>query len=175
MNVVLLHLVHGLLFSPLCVPASFDPFLTSKGLFTGHLGQHLHWYQEEELGLVARVMHMQPFSTKAGKSGHLDDQDTLSWLQLQGVHITHCCITSDKFCTTMYQHRITVSSYMCITIQARSHKILLGVVLKEMWTFSYCSHSANHSPGAVDKLIIYGVCIAYIHESIDHVKSFMNS
>ena len=50
--------------------------------------------------------------------------------------------------------------------QAYSQKILLGVLLKEMWTFSYCSHSANHSPREVDELIFYGVCIAHIHESL---------
>ena len=50
--------------------------------------------------------------------------------------------------------------------QARSQKILLGVLLKEMWTFSYCSHSTNHSPGAVDELIFYGACIAHIHEGL---------
>ena len=27
-------------------------------------------------------------------------------------------------------------------------KFCWGVLFKEMWTFSYCSHSANHSPGA---------------------------
>ena len=59
--------------------------------------------------------------------------------------------------------------------QAHSQKILLGVLLKEMymWTFSYCSHSANHSPGAVDELIFYGVCIVHIHEGL-HVNSLID-
>ena len=47
-----------------------------------------------------------------------------------------------------------------------ARKFYWGVLLKEMWTFSYCSHSANHSPGVVDELIFYGVCIAHIHEGL---------
>ena len=47
-----------------------------------------------------------------------------------------------------------------------ARKFYWGVLLKEMWTFSYCSNSANHSPGVIDELIYYGECIAHIHEGL---------
>ena len=51
-----------------------------------------------------------------------------------------------------------------VLVQARSQKILLGVILKEMWTFFYCSHLANHSPGVVYEHIFYGMYIAHIYD-----------
>ena len=59
-----------------------------------------------------------------------------------------------------------------------ARKFYWGVLLKEMWTFSYCSHSANHSPGAVDELIIILWCVhnphswGLVNPSIDHVYSW---
>ena len=32
-----------------------------------------------------------------------------------------------------------------------TRKFCWRILLKEMWTFSHCSHSANHSPRAVDE------------------------
>ena len=59
-------------------------------------------------------------------------------------------------------------SFLRIRSETRpvARKLCWGVLLKEIWTFSYCSYSANHSSGAVDKLMFYGVCIAHIHEGL---------
>ena len=54
---------------------------------------------------------------------------------------------------------IGVSSRKCLEGKMVHHKqtcrqkFLLGVLLKEMWTFFYCSHSAKYSPEAVEELI----------------------
>ena len=68
--------------------------------------------------------------------------------------------------TYMFNDQYIAISHNKHILQARSQKILLGVLLKEMWPFSYCSHSTNHSPGTVDELIFYGVCIAYIYDGL---------
>ena len=56
--------------------------------------------------------------------------------------------------------------HIVIKIRPIARKFYWRVLLKEMWTFSYCSHSANHSPGAVDELMFYGVYIAHIHDGL---------
>ena len=71
-----------------------------------------------------------------------------------------------------------VNSLDCVLQdQARSQKIPLGLLLKEMWTFSYWCHSANYSPGAVRWAYILWCAHSShswgpVNPSIDHVYSW---
>ena len=60
-----------------------------------------------------------------------------------------------------------------IIVQAHSQKIPLGVLLSEMWNFPYCGHSANHSPGALDELILVHSPHSWglVNPSIDQLQS----
>ena len=61
-----------------------------------------------------------------------------------------------------------MAMYEIQLMEACSQKILLGALLRELWTFSYfrISHSANHNPGAVDEFIFYDVFIGHVHEGL---------
>ena len=47
---------------------------------------------------------------------------------------------------------------LCNKIQALSQKLMLGDSFEGNVDLFLWNHSANHSPGAVDELIFYGVC-----------------
>ena len=57
-------------------------------------------------------------------------------------------------------HTVKKRSYIleCIPLQARSQKIMVGGSFEGNVDLFLWSHSANHSPGAVDELIFYDVC-----------------
>ena len=65
-------------------------------------------------------------------------------------------------------------SVLLYIIQTCSQQVLLGILLKEMWTFPTAAIQPinnNHNPGAADELIsliFYGarVCIAHIPEDL---------
>ena len=59
------------------------------------------------------------------------------------------CVQALVFSFVYFKTCLTIVKRMVYRPVAR--KFCWGVLLKEMWTFSYCSHSANHSPRTVDE------------------------
>ena len=66
----------------------------------------------------------------------------------------HCNIKQYADDTKLYT---TVKEDKDILHRPVARKLCYEALLREMWTFSYCGYSANHSPGVVDELI-FMVC-----------------